>query len=124
MADTLPTKTRSVPPDALDHASEFVRIVMERTPPLYEEMIRLPGIVRRLSGDKPFNHGKLYAWAEFLVFRAEFLQRFPQAGNSACINAFSSLFLKNDISISNLVEAMEPAFGEELARLTRQPGPN
>jgi hypothetical protein len=60
-----------------------------------------------LEQDNSFNHGKIYVYAEFIVFRAEFRARFPDAAESACINAFSKLLLKNDISITNLVAFME-----------------
>lgn len=91
----------------LDHAQEFVNLVIARTPGLFRQLRDAPDVQERLHADNRFNDGKLYAWAEYLVFRAEFERRFPQAGSAACINAFSSLFLKNDISLSNLVESME-----------------
>jgi len=72
-----------------------------------------------LAGDPAFNHGKLYAWAEYCVFRQEFRARFPDASDSACINAFSRLLLKNDISITNLVEYCEGAGPGAAALLER-----
>ena len=41
------------------------------------------------------------------------MTRFPSASPFACINAFAGLFLKNDISMSNLVEYVEGAADEE-----------
>ena len=50
-----------------------------------------------------------------MVFRREFRERFPDASPASCINAFSGLFLKNDISMTNLVDYMEgPADREQL----------
>ena len=51
------------------------------------------------------------------MFRREFMERFPEATPFACINAFSGLFLKNDISISNLVEYVEGSQDEAEALL-------
>ena len=68
-----------------------------------------------------FNHGKLYVYAEFCVFRSEFLGRFNDASPAACINAFSGLFLKNDISITNLVEFIEGS-DDRRQLLLNQPG--
>lgn len=62
---------------------------------------------RELEQDSRFNHGKLFAYAEFVVFRREFRARFPEASTATCINAFSGLFLKNDISITNLIDFVE-----------------
>ncbi len=70
---------------------------------------RSDGFAPDLERGGAFNHGKLYVYAEFSVFRREFLDRFPEASPAACINAFSGLFLKNDISIHNLVEFIEGA---------------
>ena len=52
----------------------------------------------------------------------EFMARFPDASPFACINGFSSLFLKNDISISNLVEFMEGSDDREQLRLNQPRG--
>ena len=54
-------------------------------------------IQRLLAEDNALNPGKIYAWAEYRVFRREFQARFPDASPKACINAFCKLFLKNDI---------------------------
>jgi hypothetical protein len=118
MNDNLPTRKAQEPLDALDHAQEFVEVVLQRAPSLYRELLETPVVCQRLSGSRPFNHGKLYAWAEFVVFRAEFLQRFPDASPAVCINAFSRLLLKNDISITNLATVMEASAEAELARLS------
>ena len=50
-------------------------------------------------------------------FRREFRRRFPDATPRACINAFCKLFLKNDISMSNLVRTLEAPHGEDLELL-------
>lgn len=91
----------------MDHAREFVDVVHQRTPGEFRALVDSGRFSRQLADDPAFNHGKLYAYAEFCVFRREFKQRFPDASPAACINAFSGLLLKNDISISNLVEYCE-----------------
>jgi hypothetical protein len=93
--------------NVLDHSSEFVEHVYSNAPGEYRALLSSGRFNRQLAGDPAFNHGKLYAYAEYAVFRREFLGRFPEASPFACINAFSKLFLKNDISISNLVEYVE-----------------
>jgi len=97
----------------LDHSREFVEIVYSQAPGEYRALLASGRFDRRLQHDSTFNHGKLFAYAEYAVFRREFLLRFPEALPFAGINAFSSLFLKNDISISNLVEYVEGAEDEE-----------
>ncbi len=109
-------------PDVLDHAREFVEVVSAKTPGVYRKLLELGRYRGMLAEAAAFNHGKLYAWAEFLVFRDEFRARFPDASDRACINAFSRLFLKNDISVSNLVEAMEETASEEALLLQRKEG--
>jgi hypothetical protein len=91
----------------LDHASEFVELVYQQAPREYQNLLNSARFSGELAQENVFNHGKLYAYAEFSVFRREFLGRFPDAAPSACINAFSSLLLKNDISITNLVAFVE-----------------
>ena len=93
--------------NVLDHSREFVEIVYAQAPGEYRSLLASERFSAALEQDNTFNHGKLYAYAEFAVFRREFLARFPDASPAAAINAFSSLFLKNDISISNLVEYCE-----------------
>jgi hypothetical protein len=93
----------------LDHAAEFVELVYRQAPVEYRRLADSDRFRFQLDRGGSFNHGKLYAYAEFSVFRREFLQRFPEASPAACINAFSGLFLKNDISIHNLVEFVEGA---------------
>jgi hypothetical protein len=105
------------PAELLDHARDFVNIVRTSAPGLYAEWLELPRFQALIDGKTAFNHGKLYAWAEYVVFRKEFLRRFPEATRAACVNAFSGLFLKNDISITNLLILMEPGPAEELQRL-------
>jgi len=95
--------------DVLHHAAEFVELVFSRAPAEYRQLLAAERFRRELEGGGSFNHGKLYAYAEFSVFRREFLERFPEASVAACINAFSGLLLKNDISIHNLVEFVEGA---------------
>jgi len=93
--------------DVLNHSSEFVELVYRDAPAEYRRLLAVERFRRELGQQGRFNHGKLYAYAEFVVFRREFHERFPAASPAACINAFSGLLLKNDISISNLVEFME-----------------
>jgi hypothetical protein len=97
----------------LDHSAEFVERVYRRAPEEYRQLLSSGRFDRHLAAGKGFNHGKLFAYAEFAVFRREFRSRFPDAPDHACINAFSALFLKNDISIHNLVEFIEGAPDEE-----------
>jgi len=93
--------------DVLDHSREFVELVAREAPVEYRALLASERFREDLAADNNFNFGQLFAYAEFAVFRREFRRRFPQASTSACINAFSKLFLKNDISISNLVEYLE-----------------
>jgi len=108
--------------DVLDHASEFVELVYKRAPGEYERLLKSGRFSGELERDSVFNHGKLYAYAEFFVFRTEFGHRFPDASPSACVNVFSSLFLKNDISIANLVEYVEGS-DDRKQLLLNQPKP-
>ncbi len=110
-------KHQLIKPDAgdstvLDHGEEFVECVASRAPDRYRRWLALTEIQGLLQGENAFNHGKLYTWAEFEVFRMEFAARFPAASAEVCINAFCRLFLKNDISLSNLVEFMEDWLGD------------
>ena len=99
--------------DVLDHAPEFVEIVYTQAPGAYRALLASGRFDDRLAGDPVFNHGKLYAYAEYAVFRREFRERFSGASDFACLNAFAGLFLKNDISMSNLVEYVEGSDDEE-----------
>lgn len=103
----------------LDHSAEFVEVVYQRAPGEYRALLDSGRFGPRLAHDPAFNHGKLYAYAEFAVFRREFTSRFPESSSAAAINAFSSLFLKNDISISNLVEYVEGGDDWEQLRLNQ-----
>jgi hypothetical protein len=101
----------------MDHAQEFVELVQAQAPDTYRELLASGRFGNALARPGPFNHGKLFVYAEFVVFRQEFMERFPEASGPACINAFSGLFLKNDISIHNLVEFAEGADDQEQLRL-------
>lgn len=101
----------------LDHAAEFTARVAEYAPARYRSLLESADMARRLEAQPAFNPGKLYAWAEFLVFRDEFRERFPEACAASCMNAFCRLFLKNDISMSNLARALEPGGEKELEQL-------
>lgn len=111
--EPLSTDISVIQASVLDHAPEFVEIVYSKAPGTYRALLSSGSFDRRLADDPAFNHGKLYAWAEFAVFRREFRNRFPTASEFACINAFAGLFLKNDISIANLVEYVEGAEDDE-----------
>lgn len=106
--------------DVLDHAAEFVTLVTEKAPGRYARWLALPELEQLLQDENAFNAGKLQVWAEFTVFREEFRARFPEATDAACINAFCKLFLKNDISLSNLVTFMETWLGKN-GRLLAEP---
>jgi len=99
----------SVQADVLHHAAEFVELVYRQAPAEYRRLLESERFHGYLQRGGAFNHGKLYAYAEFCVFRREFAERFPEASAASCINAFSGLLLKNDISIHNLVEFVEGA---------------
>lgn len=103
--------------EVLDHAAEFVEIVYRQAPVEYQRLISSERFQADLALNGTFNHGKLYTYAEFIAFRREFEDRFPDASAAACINAFSGLFLKNDISIHNLVEFVEGTDEQEQLRL-------
>jgi hypothetical protein len=108
----------------LDHAREFVELVFREAPAEYRRLQDDERFARELEQDSPFNLGKLYVYAEFAVFRREFRARFPEASRPECINAFCKLFLKNDISVTNLVNFVEGAEEDELLLLkqkNRQP---
>jgi hypothetical protein len=101
--------------DVLDHSREFVELVYREAPSEYLRLLESERFSWELERPDSFNHGKLYAYAELIVFRREFRKRFPEASGAACINAFSSLLLKNDISITNLVDYVEgPGDREQL----------
>jgi hypothetical protein len=103
--------------DVLDHAREFVELVYRQAPEEYQRLVSSERFRSGLEQAATFNLGKLYVYAEFTAFRREFRDRFPDASPAACINAFSSLFLKNDISIHNLLEYIEGADDREQLRL-------
>jgi hypothetical protein len=107
----------SLQPDVLDHAREFVELVCRQAPVEYQRLLAADRFQAELERGGTFNHGKLYVYAEFSVFRREFRERFPDASSAAAINAFSSLLLKNDISIHNLLEYIEGADEREQLRL-------
>ena len=109
--------------DVLDHAREFVDIVFQGAPGAYRELLNSPRFRRLLAEQNAFNHGKLFAYAEYLVFRREFMTRFSEAKAHACINAFSKLFLKNDISMTNLVNYLEQGTDTERALLQKNTKP-
>lgn len=104
---SLTTDVQGLNASVLNHASEFVELVHERAPGEYRRLLASGRFREELAKESVFNHGKLYVYAEYSVFRREFARRFKEASPAACINAFSSLLLKNDISITNLVEFVE-----------------
>ena len=114
-SETPGRELQGVDPQVLLHAADFVELVYRLAPAEYRRLLGKPRFAALLGEAGRFNHGKLYAYAEFRVFRREFSGRFPDAGAQACINAFSKLLLKNDVSISNLVNFLEA--GEELEQL-------
>lgn len=115
------TEVRGLHADVLDHAFEFVERVYSRAPEEYRQLIAAGRFRDVIGQGGSFNYGKLFVYAEFSVFRREFRRRFPEASAAACINAFSGLFLKNDISVHNLLEFIEGADDREQLRLN-QPG--
>ena len=105
--------------NVLDHSREFVELVYRDAPGEYRALLASERFRQYLEQENTFNHGKLYAYAELAVFRREFRARFPQASSAACITAFSGLFLKNDISMSNLVDFIEGPNHREQLRLNQ-----
>ena len=101
------TDVLSLQASVLDHSSEFVELVCREAPAEYQRLMVTERFRRELGQDNSFNHGKLFAYAEFAVFRREFRERFPGSSPAACTNAFCRLLLKNDISITNLVDFVE-----------------
>ena len=77
-------------------------------------------LLKSISASNNFNYGKVFAFAEYVVFRKEFNARFPDENSKSCINAFCRLFLKNDISITNLVNFMEGGTDEEMLLLKKK----
>ena len=114
------TDVLSFQANVLDHSSEFVELVYRDAPAEYRRLMGSERFRRELERDNAFNHGKLFAYSEYMVFRRDFQKRFPDSSTAACINAFSRLFLKNDISISNLVNYLEGGGNEELLLLHRK----
>jgi hypothetical protein len=106
----------------MDHARELVTIVYKAAPGEYRRLLEVPRIRGAIAATNNFNFGKVFAFAEYVVFRREFKGRFPDAGSESCINAFSRLFLKNDISITNLINFMESSTDEELLLLKKKDG--
>lgn len=98
---------------ALDHAREFVDLVSGKAPALYRELLQDGEFDGLLADSSHFGHGQLYVLAEFRVFSEEFERRFPDAGRVPCMNAFCSLFMKNDISLANLLEVAEEFAGKD-----------
>ena len=103
--------------DVMDHARELVAIVYKAAPGKYKRLLKVPRIRGAIEASNNFNYGKVFAYAEYHVFCQEFKARFPEAGPESCINAFCRLFLKNDISITNLVRFMESDTDEEMLLL-------
>ena len=101
------TDVLSLQANVLDHSSEFVELVYREAPAEYQRLMASERFARELEQDNAFNHGKLFTYAEFVVFRREFRERFTGSSPAACTNAFCRLLLKNDISITNLVDFVE-----------------
>ena len=123
MGREISTEVTGLQADVLDHSREFVDVVFEAAPGEYRELLNSPRFQRLLAEENAFNHGKLFAYAEYLVFRREFMTRFTEAKAHACINAFSKLFLKNDISITNLVNYLEQGTDKERTMLEKNMHP-
>ena len=113
----LSTEVQDASAAVLDHSRDFVELLCQKAPGEYLKLIASPQFQRILDQENNFNYGKIFAFAEFVVFRREFNSRFPQASSAACINAFSRLFLKNDISITNLIRFLEGSDELEQLRL-------
>ena len=114
MSREMTTDDNRLKTDVLDHAREFVSIIIESAPQEYEKLLKLSRFKRLIRESNTFNYGKLFTYAEYLVFKSEFNKRFPDMSARVCINEFCKLLLKNDISITNLVNYIEGSSGEEL----------
>ncbi len=117
MKQELTDNVLSQPASVMDHARELVTIVYKAAPGEYQRLLKASRIRGAIAATNNFNYGKVFAFAEYVVFRREFKARFPEASSESCINAFSRLFLKNDISITNLVHFMEGGTDEEMLLL-------
>ncbi len=120
MKQELTDNVLSQPASVMDHARELVTIVYKAAPGEYQRLLKAPRIRGAIAATNNFNYGKVFAFAEYVVFRREFKARFPEASSESCINAFSRLFLKNDISITNLVQFMEGGTNEEMQLLKKK----
>jgi len=116
LTDNDPGKNTGV----MNHAGELVTVVYKAAPGEYKRLLKLPRIHAAISASNNFNYGKVFAFAEYVVFRKEFNARFPDENSKSCINAFCRLFLKNDISITNLVNFVEGGTDEELLLLKKK----
>ncbi len=120
MKRDLTCKASEQPADVMDHARELVTIVYKAAPGEYKRLLQSPRIQGAIKASNNFNHGKVFAYAEYRVFRQEFETRFPEAAPETCINAFCKLFLKNDISITNLVRFMTSSTDAEMLLLKKK----
>ena len=116
LTDNDPGKNTGV----MNHAGELVIVVYKAAPGEYKRLLKVPRIHAAISASNNFNYGKVFAFAEYVVFRKEFNARFPDENSKSCINAFCRLFLKNDISITNLVNFMEGGTDEEMLLLKKK----
>ena len=116
LTDNDPGKNTGV----MNHARELVTVVYKAAPGEYKRLLKVPRIHAAISASNNFNYGKVFAFAEYVVFRKEFNARFPDENSKSCINAFCRLLLKNDISITNLVNFMEGGTDEEMLLLKKK----
>jgi hypothetical protein len=120
MTQDMTVDVHGVQAEVIDHSEEFVTIVHQKALGVYQTLLDSSQVRRQLAATNTFNYGKVYAYAEYMVFRKEFQRRFPAASAAECINSFSGLLLKNDISITNLVDYMEQSVGPEIALLAKK----
>lgn len=109
MSESPLTSASDASPEFLNHAEELVRVVITKAPKVFEHLSTEPGMRALLQGSGDMNHGQVFVWAQYLVFRREFNRRFPDAAHEACRNAFCRLLLKNDISMSRLEDWLQAA---------------
>lgn len=120
MTRDISVEVQSFHAEVIDHSEEFVAIVHQSALAMYRKLIDSPQVRRQLAASNNFNYGKVYVYAEYVIFRQEFQLRFPKASAAACINSFSGLLLKNDISITNLIDYMEQSLGPEIELLANK----
>ena len=80
---SISTDVSGLQASVLNHSSEFVELVYRDAPVEYLRLKEIDRFRLELGQQNRFNHGKLFAYAEYVVFRREFGERFPDASPTA-----------------------------------------